>query len=96
MDSDSESTVAESASTSSASCIAIGLPPRKKIKRDSKWQDDWKRYNMKQSEKGVSFVFCKICSIDFSVPLGGGGGGGSMKLSGIWVLRSIVRQRNMH
>ena len=57
MDSDSESTVAESASTSSASCIAIGLPPRKNTKKDSKWQDDWKRYNMKQSEKGVSFVF---------------------------------------
>ena len=72
MDSDSESTVAESASTSSASCIAIGLPPRKKTKRDSKWRDDWKHYNMKQSEKGVSFVFCNICSIDFSVASGGG------------------------
>ena len=26
---------------------------------------------MKQSEKGVSFVFCSICSIDFSVACGG-------------------------
>ena len=88
--------MAESASTSSASCIAIGLPPRKKTKRDSKWQDDWMRYNMKLSEKGFH-LFSATFVADFSVASGGGGGGGggeggSIKLSGIWILRSIVTQ----
>lgn len=48
-----------------------GLPHLKKIKRASKWQDEWKKYNMKPSKRGPSFVFCNICCSDFSVASGG-------------------------
>jgi hypothetical protein len=54
----------------SESQSAMGLPPKKKTKRDSKWQDGWKQYNIKQSRKGASFVHCNICSTDFSVASG--------------------------
>ncbi len=56
-------------SESDSSCLAP--PARKKTKRDSKWQDDWKKYHMKQSKKGVSFARCNICSSDFSIASGG-------------------------
>ncbi len=45
--------------------------PRKKIKRASKWQDEWKRYNMCVSRRGPTFVHCCICGTDFSVASGG-------------------------
>ena len=45
-------------------------PPRKKTKRDSKWQDDWTRYNMNQSEKGFH-LFSATFVADFSVASGG-------------------------
>lgn len=61
-DSDCESAVA------SASC---SLPARKKTKRDSKWQDGWKKYHMKPSRRGVSFAHCMVCSIDLSIASGG-------------------------
>ena len=50
-----------------ASSSAIGsLPPAaKKTKRASKWQEDWKNYNMKQSKGG-----CFICTLQsFSVAM---------------------------
>ena len=64
---------AESSSSHSVVAAASSLEPptRKKTKRDSKWQDDWKKYNMKPSKKGPSFAHCNICSTDFSVASGG-------------------------
>ena len=52
-------------SDSVASCLAP--PSRKKTKRDSKWQDDWKKYHMKPSKKEASFAHC--CMI-FQLPPG--------------------------
>ena len=43
----------------------------KKPKRASKWQADWKRYNMTSSGKGSSYAYCKTCGVDFSVAGGG-------------------------
>ena len=65
-DCDSESAVATAGA--SASC---GLPARKKTKRNSKWQDSWKKFHMKPSRRGVSFAHCIICSIDLSIASGG-------------------------
>ena len=46
-------------STSNSLSMDIGLAPAKKIKVASRWQEDWKCYNMKQSTKGayVHFIY---------------------------------------
>ena len=46
-------------------------PMAKEPKHSSKWQSEWKRYNMSESRKGPSFVHCNICGTDFSVASGG-------------------------
>ena len=43
-------------STSNSQSLDIGPAPAKKTKVESKWQEDWKCYNMKQSTKGASYV----------------------------------------
>ena len=40
-------------------------------KRASKWQADWKRYNMTSSGKGSSCAYCNTCGVDFAVAGGG-------------------------
>lgn len=42
-----------------------------KQKRASKWQSEWKRYNMNESRKEFSFIYCNVCGTDFSVTSGG-------------------------
>ena len=60
------------ASTSGSSSCSSGLPPApKRTKRASKWQEEWKKYSMKQSKRGASFVHCNICCTDFSIASGG-------------------------
>ena len=54
-----------------SSSSGLSLPPSKRTKRASKWQDEWKKYNMKQSKRGESYVYCNICCTDFSVASGG-------------------------
>ena len=49
----------------------VSGPLAKKLKHASRWQSEWKRYNMNESRKGPSFVHCNICSTDFSVASGG-------------------------
>ena len=46
-------------------------PARKKPKRASRWQEEWKRFNMAHSEKGSGYAHCKTCAVDFSVAGGG-------------------------
>ena len=46
-------------------------PARKKPKRSSRWQKEWKCFNMVHSEKGSSYAHCKTCAVDFSVAGGG-------------------------
>ena len=55
----------------SSSAIGSHPPAAKKTKRASKWQEDWKKYNMKQSKGGASFVHCNLCGNDFSIASGG-------------------------
>ena len=52
------STSSSSAGTSASNSqsLDIGPVPAKKTKVASKWQEDWKRYNTKQSTKGASYV----------------------------------------
>ena len=45
-------------STESESASSRGGPATKKPKRASKWQHEWKRYNMSESRKGSSYVHC--------------------------------------
>ena len=59
------------ASTSSSSSGLLDPPAAKRTKRASKWQEEWKKYNMKQSKRGASFVHCNICCTDFSIASGG-------------------------
>jgi hypothetical protein len=54
-----------------AASSASAGPVTKKVKRASKWQPEWTRYNMTASQRGASFVHCKVCGIDFSVAGGG-------------------------
>ena len=61
----------EAASSSSIFSLSIPAPPNKKTKRASKWQKEWEKYNMKQSKRGASFVYCNVCCTDFSVTSGG-------------------------
>ena len=44
----------------------------KKTKRASKWQEDWKKHNMKES-KGVLHLYTalNLCGNDFSIASGG-------------------------
>ena len=58
-------------STESESASSRGGPATKKPKRVSKWQHEWKRYNMSESRKGSSYVHCDICGTDFSIAGGG-------------------------
>ena len=46
-------------------------PEPKRLKRSSKWQPEWTRYKMSASKKGPSYVYCKVCAVDFSVAGGG-------------------------
>ena len=55
----------------SSSAIGSHPPAAKKTKRASKWQEDWKKYNMKESKGGASFVPCNLCGNDFSIASGG-------------------------
>ena len=63
------STSSSSAGTSTSNSQSLGISPApaKKNKVASKSQEDWKRYNMKQSTKGASYVHCNVCMADFSV-----------------------------
>ena len=42
-------------------------PAAKKAKRACKWQPEWKRYGIKESKKGASYVHCGVCGSDFSI-----------------------------
>ena len=46
-------------------------PSSKKAKRVCKWQPEWKRYHLTESNKGATYVSCTICRADFSVASGG-------------------------
>ena len=45
--------------------------PQAKHKQCSRWQPEWVRYNVSASRRGSSFVFCKVCTTDFSLARGG-------------------------
>ena len=42
-------------------------PMAKKPKCSSKWQSEWKRYNVSENRKRPSFIHYNICGTDFSV-----------------------------
>ena len=67
----STSTSSADPSTSDTQSLDSGPTPAKKTKVASKWQEDWKHYNMKRSMKGASYVHCNVCLADFSVASGG-------------------------
>ena len=53
-------------------CSSQTIPPAtKRAKRASKWKEEWKQYNMQPCNRGPTYVFCKICSSNFSVDSGG-------------------------
>ena len=66
-----DSTATSDSPATSSSSSGFSLPPAKKTKRASKWQDEWKKYNMKRSKRGESYVYCNICCKDFSIASGG-------------------------
>ena len=43
----------------------------KKQKIACKYRQEWSRYRMKSSKKGVSYAFCTVCSVDISIAGGG-------------------------
>ena len=59
------STSSADPSTSDTQSLDSGPTPAKKTKVPSKWQEDWKHYNMKRSMKGASYVHCNVCLADF-------------------------------
>ena len=67
----STSTSSADPSTSDTQSLDSGPTPAKKTKVASKWQEDWKHYNMKRSMKVASYVHCNVCLADFSVASGG-------------------------
>ena len=66
-----DSTATSDSPATSSSSSGFSLPPAKKTKRASKWQDEWKKYNMKRSKRRESYVYCNICCKDFSIASGG-------------------------
>ena len=45
----------------------MAAPCPKKPKVASKYRAEWERYHMRPSKKGVTFAFCKMCSVDVAI-----------------------------
>ena len=45
----------------------MAAPHPKKPKVASKYSAEWERYHMRPSNKGVTFAFCEVCSVDAAI-----------------------------
>lgn len=46
-------------------------PPKKRLKRDCKYQNEWKACGISRSSRGTTYAHCDFCNAEFNVKHGG-------------------------